>query len=319
MLIASHTDKDADFNTLYGLAVAEWRLLETQLEEPLPIQWGGVLNWAEPGERADALLSAHERLKSWGVRVEDLTAEDVGRLVPGATPGPFGAGHFLPEHGALDVMETFKVLVRQAKAVGVNFQTPVEVTGLAIATSGKSVTIMTASGPIQADKVVVAAGAGTPYLAKTAGMQVPLHLVSGTLAYSKPMPLLLHRVLNGPVGSVRQNLDGRIVTGLDYAPGADGEDVSEAYGQMLLKKAAEMVPALSGMELDEMTVGYVPIPDDTLPIVGFCDPETMTIYVATMMSGITMAPLMGRLAATEIMGQLVPILEPYRPGRFTRR
>ncbi|KAJ9143515.1 hypothetical protein NKR23_g6605 [Pleurostoma richardsiae] len=319
MLIASLADiDDPDFNALYGLAVAEWRELEIQLEEGLPIQWGGVVHWVRPGGAASAFTATYERLRSWGVRTESLAADDVGHLVPAAIPGPVGAGNFLPNHGALDIQKTFDILLRRAKALGVYFKTSFEVTAVRKEASGKVILAAKGDRLLEADKVVISAGAGTSGLAKTIGTHIPVDLVSGTLAYSKPMPLVLHRVLNGPLGSIRQNPDGRVVTGLDYAPGADGKDVSEAYGRVLLKRAAEVVPALSGMELDEMRVGYVPIPEDTRPVVGFCDTDK-TIYVAVMMSGITMAALMGRLAATEVLGQPLALLEPYRPDRFSPR
>ncbi|KAL4781950.1 FAD dependent oxidoreductase [Aspergillus varians] len=316
MLIASHSVGPAELNDLYGLAVAEWRQLAVQLGTALPIQWGGVVNWAGPGKQAEEMVRTHERLKGWGVRVEGLVEGDVERLVPGAVPGVFGTGAFLPDWGAVDVGKAFGVLVQRAKDVGVVIRTPVEVLSV-VSSSGKpgKPSVTTDQGQLVADKVVVAAGAGTPRLLQPLGTPIAIKMVSGTLAYSKPLPPVLHRVVNGPLGSIRQNPDGRIVTGLDYAPGADGQDTSDAYGRMLLQRAAEVIPALAGAELDTMTIGHVPIPGDSTPILGFCDGGEK-VYVATMMSGITLAPLMGRLAATEILGHSLSLLEGYRPGRF---
>ncbi|KAI1609751.1 FAD dependent oxidoreductase [Exophiala viscosa] len=314
MLLATHTDGTEELNQLYGLAVAEWRQLEARLGERLPIQWGGVVNWVEPGNKVEEIVSTRKLLKEWNVKVEALSEDDIRFLVPGAVPGPVGDGNFLPGYGALDVMQTFAVMVQQAKRLGVNFRTPVEVTNMTVSNTGRP-HLGTSEGPMESDKVVVAAGAGSSHLAQTLGVRIPLKMVSGTLAYSKPMQPVLHRVLNGPRGSIRQNPDGRIVTGLDYRPGADGHNVSDAYGEMLLKNAAEVVPALAGMELDEMTLGHVPISEDSSPIVGFCEPSK-AVYVATTMSGVTMAPLIGRLAAAEVLGERTSILDSFRPSRF---
>ncbi len=126
----------------------------------------------------------------------------------------------------------------------------------------------------------------------------------------------MKRALTGPLGSLKQDPDGRIVTGADYRPGASGADVSQAYGEQLLAAAAQVVPAMKGAKLDAMTLGYVPIPIDTRPIVGFCAAPT-NLYLALSMSGITMAPLLGRLAAREILdGAPVDVLAAYRPARF---
>jgi len=314
MLIASHTDGTEELNRLYGLAVAEWRQLEAHLGESLPIQWGGVVNWVEPGHKVEEMVSTRKLLREWNVMVDALSEDDIKFLVPGAIPGPVGAGNFLPGYGSLDVKQAFTTLVQEAEKLGVVFRTPVQVTNLTCGEIGIP-RLSTNEGSIEADKIVIAAGAGSSQLAHSLGVRVPLNIVSGTLAYSEPMPPVLHRVLNGPKGSIRQNPDGRIVTGLDYRPGADGHDVSDAYGEMLLKNAAEVVPALVGMELDEMTLGHVPIPEDSSPILGFCD-SSKTIYVATTMSGVTMAPLVGRLAAAEVLGEHATILDPFRPSRF---
>ena len=169
---------------------------------------------------------------------------------------------------------------------------------------------------MEADLIVLAAGAGVTALGDTAGVPVPIDLVSGVLAHTEPMPQSLERVLNGPLGSIKQNTDGRYVTGLDYAPGADGTDTSAAYGETLIETAARVYPELEGASVQTMTVGHVPIPQDFQPIIGF-SARPANLYVASMMSGVTMAPLMGRLAATEILdGTEVSLLSPYRPSRF---
>jgi glycine/D-amino acid oxidase-like deaminating enzyme len=60
----------------------------------------------------------------------------------------------------------------------------------------------------------------------------------------------------------------------------------------------------------------VPIPKDGQPIVGFAAAPA-NLYLALTMSGITMAPLLGRMAAAEILsGRPAELLAPYRPARF---
>ena len=58
------------------------------------------------------------------------------------------------------------------------------------------------------------------------------------------------------------------------------------------------------------------MPKDEYPIVGFAA-GCPNLYVAAMHSGVTLAPLVGQLAATEILdGATVDLLEPFRPSRF---
>ena len=319
MLIAGHGDGPPSFNALYGLAVRDWHRLDRELAGRLPLQWGGTVNWAAPGAKAERLAGDCRRLASWGVAARALDEADFAGLCPGVTPGPFGGGYFLPEQGAVDVMGAMAVLLDACRQHGVRFVTG-EIEALPVDAAGHAA-VLTSQGPVSADLIVLAAGADTTRLAQSCQVRVPIDLVSGTLAHTRPMrPGLLARVLNGPQGSIKQNPDGRFVTGLDYAPGADGKDTSAAYGRHLLANAAAMVPELAQAELDFMTLGYVPIPaEGQQPIIGFCR-QPANLYVATMMSGVTMAPLVGRLIAGEVVDRVrADVLAPWRPGRFNPR
>jgi len=313
MLIATH-DGDRAFNDLYGLAVGDWRRLQRELPA-LQIQWGGTCSWAAPGPAADAIAASTSRLRDWGASIRPMNAGDLERLVPGVAPGPFGAGAFSPEQGTLDPSQAHAALLAAANRLGVRVRTPCEAQGFDVA-GGTIRSVRTASGDIRADMFVLAAGVDSPPLAGPLGVKTPIDVVSGTLAHSAPHPRALQRVLNGPAGSLKQDPDRRIVIGPDYRPGANGTDISPAYGEQLLVSASKVLPALEGARLERMTLGFVAIPKDSHPIVGFCA-EPSNLYVAVTMSGITMAPLMGRFAANEIVGGLsVDRLAAYRPSRF---
>lgn len=316
MLIASHEEGSAAFNSLYGEAVLDWRRLDMELGGAVRVQWGGCLTWAEPGEAARRLVAGMNRARAWGAALEPLNPTDFARLTPGVNPGPFGAGVFSPHQGTVDPQEAVDVLIAESRKLGVQYRYPCEARAF-VMKDGKVAGLETSQGPMSADVVVVAAGHDTDKLARMVGAKAPHSLVSGTLAHSTPQPRVLDRVLNGPTFSLKQNPDGRIVTGLDYRPGADGTDTSQAYGEKLLAIAAQTVPAVRGARLEKMTLGYVPIPQDSQPIVGFCNAPS-NLYLMLSMSGVTMAPLMGRLAATEIAdGLAVDMLAPYRPTRFS--
>lgn len=315
MLIAGQTSGSTEFNDLYVRAVADWRRFQAELGGDLRVQWGGTLNWTAPGGHVAKIRADMAKLANGGVAVERIEAEDIARLCPGAVAGPFGGGYFLPDQGAVDVDEVMAVVTAHAVRHGAVFR-KAKVTGFGAQTSG-GVQLLTDQGPVEAEKVVLAAGQHNTELAALVGAKVPLDLVSGTLAHSKPMPPILHRVLNGPLGSIKQDPNGCIVTGLDYAPGASGTDISDEYGARLLSTAAQTVPALRDAKLDRMTLGYVPIPaQDRMPIVGRVA-SLPNVYLASMMSGVTMAPLMARLITTELLDDVrIEMLASFRPERF---
>ena len=94
-------------------------------------------------------------------------------------------------------------------------------------------------------------------------------------------------------------------------------DDSQSHADALLARASRHLPALAdGATAVPVPVGYRPMPADGLPILGF-SAAAPNVYIALMHSGATLAPLVGELAAMEIMdGARVDILKPYRPERF---
>ncbi|OUC08262.1 hypothetical protein RY27_10005, partial [Litorilinea aerophila] len=68
--------------------------------------------------------------------------------------------------------------------------------------------------------------------------------------------------------------------------------------------------------IQEVRRGRRPIPEDGLPILGFTQ-AVANLYLAAMHSGVTLAALVGELAALEIAtGRPVDLLAPYRLERF---
>jgi len=164
--------------------------------------------------------------------------------------------------------------------------------------------------------LVIACGTDTPRVAAMAGLAVPLTRSPGILVHTTPQPRAIERILLSPIGNIKQKVNGRIVTGLDFGPAAV-ETTSREHGEEFLKRMSSVLPPLAGAALDKVTLGLRPLPKDGHPIVGF--PEgRRDIYLTVMHSGITLGPLIGRLAASEILDDVrVDPLAPYRLERFT--
>ena len=148
-----------------------------------------------------------------------------------------------------------------------------------------------------------------------AGLTVQLTRSPGILFHTPPQQPVIDRILLSPIGNIKQKPDGRIVTGLDFGP-APPEDATRERGEAFLKKMSAVLPHLSQAPLEKVTLGFRPLPKDSHPIVGFPDGRR-DIYITVMHSGITLGPLIGRLAAMEILdGVRVDPLAPYRLERF---
>ena len=296
--------------------IAGWRRLELDIGASLPIQWGGGVQWC----KSEAQLSEHMRehvkeRQGWGYSIRLIAREDLLRLIPNATPGEVGAASFADQEGTLDPVVAANALVSAAQSLGAAVIYPCEVQDFHLA-EGRVRAVITTQGPMEADFIVVATGNGTTELAAKAGMRVPLKESKGILAHTAPQPELVRRVMLAPGADVKQNFDGRIVTGANFGDTGDAQPTME-LGHQYLAAAARYLPQLRNARVEYMTLGYRVMPQDGYPIVGR-SARFPNFYVAALHSGMTCAPIIGQLAATEILDQVdVDLLHPYRADRFS--
>ncbi|MGH6993830.1 MAG: NAD(P)/FAD-dependent oxidoreductase, partial [Caulobacteraceae bacterium] len=235
MLIADDEADSRWMDEMYASAVADWRRLAMELPGDFAIQWGGTITWASEPIAAARLQRRGRAALSFGDPIETVDRDAIRRLAPGVDPGPVAAGLFSPMAGAVDPSAAHAALLNAARSGGVSVFWPLEATGFEQA-GGRIVAAETKAGPLEADVVVLCTGVDAPVLADKAGGRVVLTRASGALAHTFPVKPVLSRVLNGPTGSIKQDPDGRIVTGLDYAPEARAAAPSRALGEDLLAK-----------------------------------------------------------------------------------
>ncbi len=293
-----------------------WRRLAIDIGPSLPIQWGGGLQWCKPDSEAQESMKRRvaER-QSWGYSIDMIDRDQFTRLTPYATPGDFGCANFADQEGTVDPVVAAETLVAKGREFGVEVVYPCEIKSFQTL-AGRVKAVETSSGTIAADTVVLATGNETERLARSLGLAVPLKVSKGILAHSSPQKHFLSRVLMPPSAEIKQNLDGRIVTGFNFDDTGDLEPTKE-LGSQYLKTAAQYVPACRDSQVEFMTLGYRVMPKDNYPIVGRFE-KYPNLYVAALHSGMTMAPIIGQFAALEILdGARVDMLAPYRPERFS--
>jgi glycine/D-amino acid oxidase-like deaminating enzyme len=97
------------------------------------------------------------------------------------------------------------------------------------------------------------------------------------------------------------------------------EALREYHGKRILAKIASFLPAARGVRLERLTLGFRPLPMDGFPVVGAL-PASPDVHVAVTHSGVTLAPIIARHTADEVLhGSRVEVLAPYRPERFLKR
>lgn len=320
---AGFSKRPREYYRLNHLSMLAYRQLAVDVGDSLPVQWGGSLAWFDRAEATARLERQVRARQAWGYPVHLVDDEEFRRLEPGVVRNSASPAAHATEEGNVDPVAATQALLDGARSAGAEIDYPCEVTGLDRSAGGLS-GVRTTQGPFEADALVIAAGVATPRLAAMAGLGVPLKESPGLLAHTDPADRSVRRVVLAPGAHVKQKHDGRFVVGAglgdtavaDNPDEASPTDTSAERGRRMLDAAALVVPAISGATFDRVTLGFRPLPRDNYPVVGFAERQP-DVYLAVMHSGVTLAPLVGRLAAQEILDDVrVDLLEPYRVERF---
>jgi glycine/D-amino acid oxidase-like deaminating enzyme len=309
---ASFFVNDAHF-ALRRNAIAAHRRLDADLATGSGVRWTGTLWWEEEGAGFDAM---RDRLAALGYALGDVTGTEVRAQCPALGAVPDRALSF-PDEGWVDAGDLTRRLLAAARAWGARVWTGVSVREI-LSRAGHVTGVATPDGALDGDAVVVAAGNGAPAVLAPLGVPLPMLPRPGLLLRTRPVAPVLDRILVTPLMELRQEPDGRLL-----APASAGHqgDKAEALADRpdrladdALARLRALFPRLD-LEWEEITVAHRPVPGDGLPVVGAAGPEGL--YVAVMHSGVTLAALVGEVAAAEVLGGAADAqIEGFRPGRF---
>lgn len=291
-------------------AMQEWHRLSEELPA-LNVQWTGGLCFDLPLGALQAYAVEHG---GWGYDLRSVSRDESRAIEPYlAEPPEFAL--FAADEGAVEPEDAARAMLGDAFRLGTTFLPHLLVEGL-IEKGGRITGIRTADGPLMADHVVLAAGTGSAAIAASAGIHLPITSPPGLIVHSSPHAKRLNGLVIAPHLHMRQSSEGRILAGGDFGgsdPGSNPQDVAEH----LFEQMRSMLDDSADLELETYTIGYRPTPIDGFPIIGSVD-ETPGLYLAIMHSGVTLAPLVGLLAANEILsGAPDASLAPLRWSRFS--
>jgi len=290
-------------------SMAQWRRLTAEISALQPV-WSGGLCWDLPPAEQQSYVREHG---GWGYGIRHVDRHEATRLEPRLVSPPDAAVH-VPEEGAVEPKAAALAFLSAAQQLGARLIASANVRTLTMQ-GDRIVGADVDSQAIEADEVVLAAGAGTPALATQAGVNLPMSAEPGLLVLSRPNGALLNGLVLAPELHMRQTSDGSIVAGADFGGSDPGRDAAATARDVFLKLQSMLIGG-DALQLAGYTVGFRPMPADGFPIVG--RPAGRDgLYVAVLHSGITLAPAVGKFAADELLrSRRDPLLAPYGPARF---
>ena len=256
----------------------------------------GAFFWDMDDENLNKSIDQHN---SWGHRVKKISQLQMSEIVPELNELPiiagFGENDLALEgsHIASKLIENSGCEIKKIKVSGLTCKKD-HVMG-----------VKTEKGILNADEIIIAAGLGVTDLLSSININFEMKSSLGLLAYTKPLPLLLKHPITGKDFHVRQDDQGRLVIGGKFDEDLSKERNTKQAAENLVQEVSAKLNYNEKITLDYFTLGLRPLPIDGRPKIGRLmnnsGKEIKGVYLAVMHSGVTNAPLAGKLGMQEII------------------
>lgn len=281
----------------------------------------GLVVAARTSGGLDLYRRTFQRLRELGYEggaIDELDAGALAALEPALDQGQVVAGLHARVDRFVRPEQLTLGLAERLRADGVEIHEGCELRTL---TRGATAwALETTSGPVVAQRVVIAAGLPTAPLLRRVGVRVPLMGARGysvTIRGRGTPPRHALYLAEAKLGL--SPFDGGVRVAGVFELGASNEHISPTTGERLLSGAR---PYLKGWQPDpdgpvQAWSGLRPATSDGLPLIGAL-PGLEDIYLATGhgMLGVTLAPATANLLAPLVLeGRAAPELTPFDPAR----
>lgn len=270
----------------------------------------GTLIVARDGDEAEALERLLEFRRALGLDVERLRPSAARRLESALAPTVRLALHVPSDH-AVDPRAVCDALAEAARRAGASIRTGAEVERVQ-----RGGVDLAGGGRVEAAEVVIAAGAWSGALA-----DLPVRPVKGQLLRLRDPggPGLADRVIRMETGYLVPRGDGCYVLGGTVEERGFDRAITALALHDLLRDAAEVIPGILELEVEEAIAGLRPGTPDNAPLLGRLSPDGPILATGHHRNGILLAPLTGELVAGLLAGEELPeIAAAFTPARFAR-
>ncbi len=312
-------------------SVQMWPSFASELEGSTGTSVGlmrtGTLLAARDEDEARELERQLDFRQSLGLAVRRLRPSEARELEPALAPTVRLALES-PEDHSVDPRLVLPALQRACESAGVDLRQHAPVARVELdGARERALGVMLENGErVSAEQVVLAAG---PWSERIEGLppgaRVPVRPVKGQIVRLRDPagPGLLRRVVRFHGGYVVPREDGRYILGatveergFELAPTAGG--VYE-----MLRDAHELIPGISELEIEELSVGLRPGTPDNAPAIGPGAVAGLIWATGHYRNGILLAPLTAELVVSALAAANAPapagdpLLSACAPDRFT--
>jgi glycine oxidase len=256
---------------------------------------------------------------------QEVDARDIPGLNPLADARPLRALH-LPTEGGVDSAQVLRLLERQIAALGGRLIDG-EVASITTVDGAAAAVILASGAAVDAGSIVVAAGASTASVLRTA---LDAHRVLPMFAGSG-IAFVGRRVLGAPFSSVVRTPSRSAGCGLHLVPLSDGREYVGATNVVFAEP--ELGPYLgvghflAGCAMEELDqkiffhridawrMGNRPVSLDGFPVIGFTDVAGLYCLGGTYRDGFHSSQQLARHAVDELHGGSGVFDHPFEPQR----
>jgi len=319
-MLAPVTEAEFGEEPLLRLNVAGrvlWPAFAAELEERTGLPTGyretGALVVAADRDDAEELRRHHALQRSLGLEAEWLPPSGCRRLEPGLSPR-VGGGVLAPKDAQADPAAVVRALRAALEDAGGKLaRTAVN----GVRAEARRVTgVDTADGELEAEAVVLAAGAWSASLADgprvrpVKGQILELRARDGT-----PEPV--GRIVRTPRCYLVPRGDGRVVLGATVEEQGFDTTVTAGGVHRLLEAAWEVVPEVGELELVAARAGLRPGSPDNAPVIGPGEADGLFWATGHHRNGVLLTPITAAAVVAMLVGEDPPVAtEGFGPARW---
>ena len=300
-----------EYFELRNAAVDTFQQVSAELDLNKSVRWQGTLWWEDGGSDLEDHFC---NLKARGYPAKWLKKNDIKAIEPNLKDVPEEA-ILTPLEGAGQADKVALAILAKLTALGGRVISDCEVTALDFS-RGQVSRVHTSIGAVECDLVVMATGAAAQHGLLGVDWVLPMQNKKGLILQTPPMPYLINHIIMADDIHFRQNVDGSFTVGEIFSSDLDPSFVILDLASDIMARLHTRLHGMPKINSTDVKIGTRPIPMDGLPVVGNI-PGHKGLFVAVMHSGVTLAPLVGQLLASEMLQMSESsLLAPFRPSRF---